>query len=386
MSQRAGSEWLRRLGIWGTGLAVVVGLAWSPVWSADPGKGPLAAGRALETAGKNDEALAWYRRQLAQQPTIDAHLAVISLLGKIGRHADGIAAAASALHAFPGDRNVLNAKGLLHFRKGDENAARTCWQQVLAKDPRNSFATTWLAKLGKNAGKGGGTGSAAASSAAGGSGVATGSGHAGRVDSGAEVVATADSGNPAATLGDAAWEPGKGKTAGNVDEQKKLAERLYATMAGTGDHEFKTFIDLHQQVIDQCPDTERAPESCWRLANLWQFGTRAPNYDRAIPLIEHLLRRYPHDPIVGTAINRLCMLYAAAGRKDKLAEFYAGLFAGNPDMPAETFLCKGIDYARTLEELGRKAEAKDWYEKVVAKDGTRNTPEGRLARQRAAQL
>jgi hypothetical protein len=44
----------------------------------------------------------------------------------------------------------------------------------------------------------------------------------------------------------------------SLEEQEQLARQIYTIMSKTDESETDTFIKLHRQVIDRCPDTERA--------------------------------------------------------------------------------------------------------------------------------
>jgi hypothetical protein len=75
------------------------------------------------------------------------------------------------------------------------------------------------------------------------------------------------------------WCGNKNKAGNNDDipqkrklsskEQEELARQLYETMVKTDKWDTESFIKLHGRVIEECPDTQKAQESLWRLSNLY---------------------------------------------------------------------------------------------------------------------
>lgn len=204
--------------------------------------GVLSQGLALVKAGKGEEALALYRDALKKKPEPALYRALFSAMGKLGRFREALEQMTEALGRFPKDTSLLNIAGQLHLRLGERDQARKRWQEVLALDPKNDFASKALARLAAPA-------SATAAAAP---------------ITGDDLAAASDEG------GGAPHEPvvQKGFNASSslpLAEQEKIAKTLYAQMAQTDKYELDTFIRLHRQVIETCPDTDFAQQSCWRL-------------------------------------------------------------------------------------------------------------------------
>lgn len=328
----------------------------------------LAHGGNLERANKMAEAVKFYREELAKSPSPALYRALGAAMGKMGKYQDAIKVVDEGIGKFAKDTSLLNVSGLLHFRKGDTAAAANRWRETLALDPKNGFATKWLAKVpaAKAGGKGSGSGSGTEIAATVGTGGA---------DSG-----TPDSGTPSSG---GAYT---GKSTLPLAEQEKLAEELYKTMSATDKFEIDTFIRLHKQVIEQCCDTERAEESCWRLSNLFLTGKDDPDHDACIDVLEHFVKRYPNSQGVPLAMNRLCDSYKAVGNHKRVTEMYAEMFKNNPNMKDRDYVIFGLDYAKALEGVGNTAEARQMYQNVIAKDNKSGSLEARVAEQRLAGL
>lgn len=149
-------------------------------------------------------------------------------------------------------------------------------------------------------------------------------------------------------------------------EQQRHAETLYKQLVDTDSQDFDTIIRLLRQVIDQCPDTERAQESVWRLSNLYLFAYDKPDHPKVIELMNYLLKRYPQSPLIPHAKQRLLRSYEDTGDMEGARLLYEEALSINPDLGEKpehaAFL---LGYARTLAATGRIDKARDMYQRVV---------------------
>lgn len=342
-------------------LALVLCLAGGvPAVAADP-TDALKECRALERAGKFEEALAKYLELLKAAPSEELYRDTGSLLGKLQRYDEAEKLLKEATQAFPRSTTLLNLEALIALRKGRTEDARRLWKTVLEIDSSNSFARRELDKLEQS-----GTASPAKTPAP------------------AASSATAQIETTPAPAQDKPAQ-GKDQTALYPEEQKKLAEKLYEEMIGLDKWETARFEELHKQVIEKCPATDHAIESCWRLSNLYLMADDQPRYEDVIQVLEHLVTKYPNSQIVPDAKNRLLLAYKNGGHPDKVVTMYQELFRNNPNPDDRTFMLWGLEYADALSSVGKADEARTLYEQVIEKDGGKDQLEARVARERLGQ-
>ncbi len=152
----------------------------------------------------------------------------------------------------------------------------------------------------------------------------------------------------------------------SLDEQEQLARQLYTFMSNTDESDTDTFIKLHRQVIDQCPDTKRAIESLWRLSNLYLLAKDPPDNQKIIELMEYLFKRYPDAPIVPNAKKRLLVAYKDTGNMKKVVELYDEAFGRSPKALEDPEISASIlEYADALAKTGNKKKARTLYQKII---------------------
>lgn len=152
----------------------------------------------------------------------------------------------------------------------------------------------------------------------------------------------------------------------SLKEQEKLAQQLYETMAKTDKWDIEAFIKLHRQVIEKCPDTQKAQESIWRLSNLYLLSYDTPKYKEIIHLLETLISRYPNSPLIPDAKKRLLVSYKETGEIKKVVEMHEQAFTANTGMledPESAALI--IEYAEALAKIGDTVKACEYYNKVI---------------------
>lgn len=317
----------------------------------------IKKGRALQREQKFDEALQLYRDALKQAPTEDLYIEAGSLLGKMQKYDNAMTILERGLKDFPQSTSLKNLMALILVRKGDKARAKTLLEEVIAADADNSFALNWLEKLKKD------------------------------VTSPATDTASVDADSET----DSSLTGNLVTGAYNVDnslpeeQQKELAVKLYQEMMELEKWELDSFKELHRKVIEKCPLTAQAEESCWRLSNLYMLGEDPPDFQSVIEVLEHLLKQYPDTPLLPDAKNRLLIACQQTNQMEKVVAIYEELFTRDPE-PADdkTFMVRSLEFADALAAVGRAAEAQAWYEKVILRDDGKDSLEARVARERLA--
>ena len=146
------------------------------------------------------------------------------------------------------------------------------------------------------------------------------------------------------------------------------------------------FISLHRQVIEKCPLTDHAQESCWKLSNLYLLGVEPPEYENCIAVLQHLLKQYPDTPLMPDAKNRLLVICQKIEDYSSVCKLYEELFEKDPEPDTKTFMIRALEYGNALAASGRTTEAQAWYNKVIEKDNGKNALEARAARKKLSEL
>ena len=155
------------------------------------------------------------------------------------------------------------------------------------------------------------------------------------------------------------------------EQQQARAESLFAQIIETDKYDYDRIEQLYLQVIRECPDTDQAEESYFRLSNLYRMGFDPPKYDSLRLLLEDFLQRYPDSDGVPEMRERLLRAYEGSGRWKAVVALYDEIV---PVMPEDHpyFLVTHLDYARALEGAGDRAKALAVYRKVAAIAGGAN--------------
>jgi len=315
----------------------------------------IKKGRALQNAKKFDEALQLYKNALKGSPSEDLYVEAASLLGKLQKYDNAETILDKGLSSYPKSLSMLNLQGLIKFRKGEKDAAKVIFEKVIALDSNNGFAKKWLATVS--------SGSRMPLN---------------ETDSESSAVTDGESDESFANDGGSIY---KVSSSLSKDEQFDLAVKLYQEMMSLEKWELKQFISLHRQVIEKCPLSHKAEESCWRLSNLYLLGQDPPDFENVIAVLEHLLKQYPETELLPDAKNRLMMVYQQTGANEKLVALYEELFKRDPE-PADdkTFMVRALEYGNALTAVGRTAEAGAWYQKVLERDNGKDNIEARAAK------
>ncbi len=315
----------------------------------------IKKGRALQREQKYDEALQLYRDALKQKPAEDLYIESGSLLGKLQKYDNAMTVLEKGIKDFPQSTSLKNLMALILVRKGDKEKAKAMLEEVIAADSDNSFALSWLDKLKSSQTSGTEPADEQSSSSS----------------------TTSNSGSGSTT--------GAFSVDGSLpeDQQKELAKKLYQEMMELEKWELDSFKELHRKVIEKCPATAQAEESCWRLSNLYMLGEDPPDFQSVIDVLEHLLKQYPDTPLLPDAKNRLLIACQQTNQMDKVVAIYEELFTRDPE-PADdkTFMVRALEFGDALSAVGRAAEAQEWYQKVLVRDDGKDSLEARVARER----
>jgi tetratricopeptide (TPR) repeat protein len=309
-------------------------------------------GKKLQSEKRYEEALKLYKESLKANPSVGVYKEAGSLLGKLQKYASAERVLGKALTDFPGNTSLMNLLGLIKLRKGDKAGAISKWEEVLKLDGNNKFAKSWLTRTKKDASKAG---------------------------TGQDYVDDSSSKSSTGVF-KVSHELGK-------EEQAKLAAETYKEMVDLDKWEIDEFIRLHKRVIEKCPDTDQAEESCWRLSNLYVYAESPENYQGAIDVLEHLLTKYPNTPLLPDAKNRLIIAYRKTEQSDKVVELYEELFRLDPEpIDNKVFMVRALEFADALAKTGRTEDARGWYETVLEKAGNNNSLEAKVARKKLEKL
>lgn len=172
----------------------------------------------------------------------------------------------------------------------------------------------------------------------------------------------------------------------DLSQQRFLAQRLHREIALTKDDQRGRLVELHRRVIEQCPDTEYAQRSYWQLSNLYLHGARQPHWRLAAELLGSFVRRYPQSSLLPRVLGRLRMVFRHTGQHEQRLRVIARLVELSPKMPLDKLFWLRLEYAQTLEALGRPARARHWYRWVVVNDLRSGSPQKKAAQKALLRL
>ncbi len=321
---------------------ILCGALWLP-----PAVGSAASldeATALEKAGKTEEAMVQYRELIKDKPSEELYKKAVAVAGRRQRYDEARQLLEQALQQFPESLSLRNQMAMIRFRLGQKTESLKELEVVLGKDPENRFAKELKAQIDKGRG-----------------------------------VSPAPQSKPDVAVA-APVEP-QAKSTKSLEEQKKLAKDLYKEMAALDRWALDDFIRLHQQVINDCPDTHWAEESYWRLSSLYMSGYSEPDWTRIIETLEAFLQKYPNTKLKSEVHDRLLLAYKETGNNDKLLEISQTELSTPPSgVPDTRYLGIAMDFAEAQAARGNQAEAKKMFEQIVQWDNGRDTFIARLAR------
>lgn len=271
-----------------------------------------------------------------------------------------------AVVTYPDSLRIKNALGQAKYQNGKLSEASSIFSQVLGKDSENTYAKTMLEKIRKEK-----LAQASPVSVA-------------QNETDTEDFSNEDfSGSKKASSGTATFNVSNELPQA---EQEALAKKCYDEMVSLDKWATADFIRLHTQVIEKCPLTDRAQESCWRLSNLYMLGVEPAEYENAIAVLEHLLKQYPDTPLMPDAKNRMLVVCQKIGDYTKVIKLYEELWQKDPEPDTKTYMIRALEYGNALAEAGKTEEATKWYNKVLEKDEGKNALEARAARKKLESL
>ncbi len=317
----------------------------------------LKKARELQLSKKYDEAINLFesnKNNASERLYVDYAALLITV--KKYKECDELLTKAQSI--YPNSLRIKNALGMAKYKTGNLSSASSLFSQVLGKDPDNKYAKTMLETIRKE-------------KAASDSPIAN--HNTDNITTNAEDTDYSD-----ATFSSGLTFKVSDKL--SLEEQQELAKKLYKQMTELDKWAVNDFMTLHKQVIEKCPLTDQAQESCWRLSNLYELGVEPPEYENSIACLEHLLKQYPDSPLMPDAKSRLIIAYQKTENHSKVCNLYEELFQKDPEPERKTFMIRGLEYAKALKAAGRNADAEKWFTKVIEMDGGKNELEARAAR------
>ncbi|MCW8906146.1 MAG: hypothetical protein OQL28_02770 [Sedimenticola sp.] len=148
-----------------------------------------------------------------------------------------------------------------------------------------------------------------------------------------------------------------------LEQQQVRAEQLFEQIRQADRYDYEQIEALYLQLIDECPDTEQAEESYFRLSNLYRIGMDPPEYFKLRRLLEDYLSRYVDTELAEKMRQRLLRLYEDTGQWQGAVELRDSTIA---DLSLENshYLVIMLDYARALEGAGERDRALSIYRQV----------------------
>lgn len=168
-----------------------------------------------------------------------------------------------------------------------------------------------------------------------------------------------------------------GKTAESDDlkQQQENTRSLLRKIQETDDDDLDAIEVLYLQIIEESPSTEIAEEIYWRLSNMYiQVYYPARDTD-AIRILEEYLNRYPDSDYLDRRFslfsnglpvvkNRLVSLYSKEGEHEKMIRLFEEEIPDISNTP-DSLVDYLLDYARSLEKVGRREEAITVYQMYI---------------------
>ena len=322
--------------------------------------------RELQLAKKYDEAIKLYEANIKNKASERLYVDYAALLINLKKYKECDEMLTKATVFYPDSLRIKNALGMAKYKNGDLSSASSNFSHVLSKDPENKYAKTMLETIRKE--------KVAANSPI------------GDLNKAKDDIAVADENSDYSDTSFGGGVVFNVSDKLSLEEQQELAKKLYKQMVELDENALTDFINLHKQVIEKCPKTDQAQESCWRLSNLYFMGYQPPDFEGCKACLEHLLKQYPDTPLLPDAKNRLIICYQKTDDSNGVCRLYEELFQKDPEPEDKTFMIRALEYANALSDAGRADEARAWYTKVLEKDNGKNSLQARAARRKLEQL
>lgn len=164
-----------------------------------------------------------------------------------------------------------------------------------------------------------------------------------------------------------------------VKEQVRIAIATYREMSETEVWDTKAFRDGHYRVINECPDTPWAIESCWRLSNLLITASGSIDQDEVIRLMELALDRYPGNPWQERFKNRLLVTLQDSGNH-KLLLYWSQKFLESTAKDSKNYLSLCLIAGKAAQNSGEVQTAQYYFNEVISNSTDENSTFYRIAR------
>ncbi|MDF1527971.1 MAG: hypothetical protein P1R74_02485 [Sedimenticola sp.] len=153
-----------------------------------------------------------------------------------------------------------------------------------------------------------------------------------------------------------------------LEEQQTHAAELFEQIRQADTYDYAQIEQLYLQLLQECPDTEQAEESYFRLSNLYRMGMDPPEYQKLRVLLEEYMVRYPTSEMAPEMSKRLRRAYEDTGQWPQVVELYdAEVSELTEDNPY--YLVTMLDYAKALEGSGIRDKALEVYRQVATTAG-----------------
>lgn len=148
------------------------------------------------------------------------------------------------------------------------------------------------------------------------------------------------------------------------EQQQQRADELFEQIRQADNFDYAQIESLYLELLRDCPDSEQAEESYFRLSNLYRLGMDPPELGKLRDLLEAYLARYPASDLAAEMRERLRRVYEETGQWSAALEIYEHLI---PDLTSENpyYLVILLDYARVLEGSGARERALAVYQQVA---------------------
>ncbi len=164
----------------------------------------------------------------------------------------------------------------------------------------------------------------------------------------------------------------------SVKEQLKLAYSLYDQMAAADKWDVELFKECHNRVINECPDTPWAIESCWRLSNLLMTAPGQHNNEEVVRLMTHALDKYPGNPWQDRFKNRLIRTLQDMKDHQRLLSWCQKLLETTAP-ESEKYLSLTLVAGKAAKALGDQESASWYFNEILNRDPKRESIFARIA-------
>ncbi len=152
-----------------------------------------------------------------------------------------------------------------------------------------------------------------------------------------------------------------------VKDQLKLAFSLYEQMSSTDIWDIEVFRECHNRVINECPDSPWAVESCWRLSNLLITAPGQRDNAEVVRLMIYALEKYPGNPWQDRFKNRLIKTLQDMKDHEKLL-YWCQKLLETTDPASEKYLSLTLIAGKAALAKGDKESATWYFQEILNKD------------------